>query len=128
VLAGGVRAESGSSENISSLAKRNSLLLEPSPAVLCMGLASTAKFCTKLLVGGAISCGATAHSRKFQPATATAFFKDNEIRAFCSPAFDLSVLTPAQLLRIQGVQLTLEEWKQLFIQVRQKMPPKWLTF
>jgi len=73
--------------------KRNALLLEPSPAVLCMGLVSTTKFGTKVLVGGATSCGASAHARKFHPAGATAYFKDNEVRAFCKPAFDLTSLS-----------------------------------
>jgi hypothetical protein len=108
--------------------KRNALLLEPSPALLCMGLVSTNKFCTKVLVNGATSCGASAHVRKFHPSSATAYFKDNEVRAFCKPVFDLTIMSTVQRLRIQGVVLTLEEWSHLFVQVQRKTPPKWLTF
>jgi hypothetical protein len=80
------------------------------------------------LVGSATSCGAAAHAKKFQPPASTAFLKENEVRAFCTPALDLSILTPAQCLRIQGVQLTKAEWVQLFKQLKCRNPPKWLTF
>jgi hypothetical protein len=89
---------------------------------------TSAKFCTRVLKDGTPHCGAAAHVRKFQPPPSSAFLKDMEVRALCSPAFDLSTFSPSQRLRIQGVQLTAAEWDQLFLQVQQRKPPKWLAF
>jgi len=113
---------------ISPPSKRVSLILEPSDATLCLGMISTSKFCIKPLLGEAVTCGAAAHGKKFQPARVSAFLKENEVRAFCTPTLDLSMLTPAQYLRIQGVQLSKEEWVQLFEQIQNGTPPKWMTF
>jgi len=111
-----------------SPSKRVGVILEPSMTTLCMGLMSSAKFCTRLLTEGNATCGAASHSRKFQPPPNAAFVKDTEVRALCQPVLDLSGFTPAQRLRIQGVHLTSGEWILLFQQVRQRNPPKWLSF
>jgi hypothetical protein len=116
------------SVNRGTPAKRVGLILDPSPIALCLGLMTSAKFCTRILAEGATSCGTAAHARKFQPPPSSAFLKDTEVRALCSPALDLTILSPAQRLRIQGVQLTASEWGQLFQQVQQRKPPKWLAF
>jgi hypothetical protein len=108
--------------------RRGTLILDPSTLSLCLGLIANSKFCTKSLVGEAASCGAASHAKKFHPPSLTAFLKENEVRAFCSPALDLSILTPTQRLRIQGVQLTQEEWIKLFQQLEGRSPPKWLAF
>jgi hypothetical protein len=112
----------------STPAKRVGLVLEPSSTDLCLGLMTSAKFCTRALAPGSTGCGVAAHARKFQPPPLAAFLKDTEVRALCSPALDLSVMSPAQRLRIQGVQLTAAEWVHLFQQVQQRTPPKWLRF
>ncbi len=111
-----------------SPSKRVGVILEPSMTTLCMGLMSSAKFCTRLLTEGNATCGAASHSRKFQPPPNAAFVKDTEVRALCQPVLDLSGFTPAQRLRIQGVHLTSGEWILLFQQVHQRNPPKWLSF
>jgi hypothetical protein len=108
--------------------KRAGLLLEPSPATLCLGLMASAKFCTWVIAEGSLGCGAAAHVRKFMPPPSSAFVKDTEVRAFCSSILDLSIISPVQRLRIQGVPLTASEWVHLFQQVRQRTPPKWLAF
>lgn len=119
---------SGASGGPPSSLKQVSLLFEPAPAALCMGTISASKFCIKPLLGDKTSCGAVTHSRKFQPPNQSAFLKENEIRAYCTPAFDLTLLSSAQRLRIQGVLLSVDEWLQLFEQVRHRVPPKWLAF
>jgi hypothetical protein len=93
-----------------------------------MGTISASKFCIKPLLGDKTSCGAVTHSCKFQPPNQSTFLKENEIRAYCTPAFDLTLLSPAQRLRIQGVLLSVDECLQLFEQVHHRVPPKWLTF
>jgi hypothetical protein len=60
--------------------------------------------------------------------THSAFLKDSDIRAYCSPAYDISLLSPAQLLCIQGVQWTMGEWNELFSQIQEISTFKWLTF
>jgi hypothetical protein len=111
-----------------SPSKRVGLLMDPSPEVLCMGMISTVKFCTRALLEGGRTCGAMSHGKKFQPPLLSAFVKDTEVRALCYPVLDLSLLSPAQKLRIQGVNLTAEEWVQLFELIRHRTPPKWLAF
>jgi hypothetical protein len=111
-----------------SPSKRVGLLLDPSPGLLCMGQMSTAKFCTRPLLEGGRTCGAISHGKKFQPPALSAFVKDTEIRALCQPVLDLSPLSPAQKLRIQGVNLSADEWVHLFRLVQQRTPPKWLAF
>jgi len=93
-----------------------------------MGQMSTAKFCTRPLLEGGRTCGAISHGKKFQPPALSAFVKDTEIRALCQPVLDLSPLSPAQKLRIQGVNLSADEWVHLFRLVQQRTPPKWLAF
>jgi predicted nucleic acid-binding Zn-ribbon protein len=119
-------SRSGSASVTSS--RRVKLVLEPSPATLCLGVMASAKFCTRVLSEGATSCGAASHARKFQPPPSSAFVKDTEVRAYCSPVLDLAIMSPAQRLRIQGVLLTATEWTALFQQVAQRNPPKWLAF
>jgi hypothetical protein len=125
-FSGGVRSGgrgSTSRGESASPSKRVSVLLDPSHTALCLGLMASAKFCIRPLAEGSRSCGTAAHVKKFQPPPSSAFLKDTEVRAFCTPVLDLSVMSPAQRLRIQGVQLTLDEWIQLFQQVAQHKPP-----
>jgi hypothetical protein len=125
-LSGGDGSNLGGSS--ATFPKRGTLLIDPNPSVICLGAISSSKFCIKPLTGGKGTCGAAAHMCKFQSPNFSAFLKENEIRAYCTPAFDLSPLSPAQHLRIQGIQFSVEEWNQLFDQVTQGVPPKWLTF
>jgi len=123
---GAGRVTSGGSG--STPAKRVGLVFELSPRVLCLGLMTSAKFCTRVLFDGVATCGVAAHVRKFQRPPSSAFLKDTEVRALCAPVLDLSVMSPSQRLRIQAVQLMAAEWGALFQQVQQKKPPKWLSF
>jgi hypothetical protein len=130
-FSGGVRSGgrgSTSRGESASPSKRVSVLLDPSHTALCLGLMASAKFCIRPLAEGSRSCGTAAHVKKFQPLPSSAFLKDTKARAFCTPVLDLSVMSPAQRLHIQGVQLTSDEWIQLFQQVAQHKPPKWLSF
>jgi hypothetical protein len=110
-----------------SPSKRVGLVLDPSPELLCMGQMSTAKICTRSLLDDGKTCGAISHGKKFQPPALAAFVKDTEIRALCQPVLDLSFLSPTQQLRIQGVNLTADEWVHLFQLIKQRTPPKWLA-
>jgi len=110
-----------------SPSKRVGLVLDPSPELLCMGQMSTAKICTRALLDDGKTCGAISHGKKFQPPALAAFVKDTEIRALCQPVLDLSFLSPTQQLRIQGVNLTADEWVHLFQLIKQRTPPKWLA-
>jgi len=126
---GGVQGGQGvSNPSGSAASKRLSLLVNPSVSMLCMGLMTSAKFCTRVLAEGATGCGATSHARKFLSPAESAFVKDTEVRAYCSPVFDLSIMSPAQRTWIQGVQMTVPEWIQLFKQVKEGHTPKWLSF
>lgn len=56
------------------------------------------------------------------------YLLESESRAFCIPAFDVSSLSPAQLLRIQGVHLGISDWEDLFHDLSRNSPHKWLLF
>ncbi len=62
---GAGRVTSGGSG--STPAKRVGLVFELSPRVLCLGLMTSAKFCTRVLFDGVATCGVAAHVRKFHP-------------------------------------------------------------
>jgi len=74
------------------------------------------------------TCAASSHARKFQPPPSSAFLKHMEVRALCQPVFDLSIMSPAQRLHIQGVHLSEDKWTIVFQQVQQHAPPKWTAF
>lgn len=101
-------------------------MIDPGAGAYCLGLMGSSKFCLRR--GGSGGCSVAAHARKFTPVTHMAYLKENETRALCSPNFDMQKLSPAQVLRLQGVQLALSEWETLFNQVQVNNPPKWLAF
>jgi len=128
VTHGGSSIAGGAGGITKSPSKRVGLVLDPRAEVLCLGLMASGKFCTRGLAEDAKTCGASSHARKFQPPPSSAFLKDTEVRALCQPVFDLSIMSPAQRLHIQGVHLSADNWTIGFQQVQQRAPPKWLAF
>jgi hypothetical protein len=115
-----------SSGGLSSIKKY--ALWVPSPATaFCLGCIGSNKFCIKPIHGDK-GCTVLAHSKKFTTMSATGYLQDNESRAWCSPSYDLSLLNPSQLLRIQGVQMLSSDWDSLFDAVQNNRTPKWLSF
>jgi hypothetical protein len=112
-----------------SPAKRYPIITALAGNELCLGHIGSTKFCVRPVKQGSNGCGTTAHtSKKFTPPALSAFVKELDVRAFCSPVYSLANLSPEHILRLQGVHLTMSEWDELFTQLGANQPPKWLTF
>lgn len=96
----------------------------------CLGCINQHKFCTKMVSDStAKGCGVLAHrAKKFTVASSAGYVQETESRAWCIPAFDIGLLSPAQLLRIQGAYLSIKDWEALFHDLEQHIIPKWLAF
>lgn len=109
----------------SSGQRRLGLLVSPADQDWCMGMIHTTKFCTRKPG----LCTVLAHGqKKFKAPNQMGYLRESEIRAFCNPAYDLSKLKVLQLTRLQEVQLTMQEWQDLFQQLSKGDTPKWLAF
>ncbi len=105
------------------------LVITPDPSKLCLGVIGSSKFCIHAVESGHFGCGMAAHNtKKFTPPPKSAFIKDSDARAFCTPSYSVENLSPAQLLRPQGVNLTDFQWEELFMQLYQNDFPKGLAF
>ncbi len=107
--------------------KIHALWVPASTKSYCFGVVNHHKFCIKPSEGGS-ACAIASHQRKFTPTPGHAYLLDTEIRAFCTPCYDGTLLSPAQVLRLHGVTFTRADWDSLFAQLAAKTPPKWLAF
>lgn len=108
--------------------KTFSLWFSGAPGSFCLGAIGSSKFCVKPVTNGT-RCSVISHqTKKFSPETALGYLLDTEVRAFCAPCFNTSMLSPSQVLQLQGVQFTVPVWEDLFLQLSNHLVPKWLSF
>jgi hypothetical protein len=108
--------------------KTFSLWFSGAPGSFRLGAIGSSKCCVKPVTNGT-RCSVILHqTKKFSPETALGCLLDTEVRAFCAPCFNTSMLSPSQVLWLQGVQFTVPVWEDLFLQLSNHSVPKWLSF
>jgi hypothetical protein len=92
---------------------------------VCLGMISGTKFCLK---GEADSskCTIASHTKKFAPAEGGLYIKENDLKAWCTPAFDGLSLTADQRNFLLQQALTRLTWDETFQALDEGKLPKWL--
>jgi hypothetical protein len=94
---------------------------------LCLGLVGGEKFCLKPKAGIGC-CDAASHIlRRFAPGDATLYIKENEIRAWCLPAFRAVLLTRDQISFLLCYRLPKEAWISTFEAFEENTLPDWIS-
>jgi len=94
--------------------------------VICGGQIGSSKFCLKPKAGPGY-CDAASHVKvPFEFPPKSLYVKENEIRAWCEPRFDESLLAPEQLHHLLSLKLPKENWIALFESLELGVAPDWL--
>ena len=93
---------------------------------LCFGLLRTGKFCIKPRLPQASTCGASSHSKKFQPAAGHFYLMENDTKVLCQPCFDGNFLSVQEIPKILSASASLSDWQALFDSTQDVDLAEWL--